>query len=98
MEVDAPPAVQPGEEADVESEGGSAIKPQGNSPAPKTQENGAKEPVEIQDDDENEEDDEGDEETFAVEKILNHRIRAKGTVSAPSPQFSPHISSVYAFC
>jgi len=98
MELDAPPAVHPGEEADVESEAGSAIKPQRNSQTPKPQENGAEEPVEIQHDDENEEEDEGDEETFAVEKILNHRIRARGNVPSPCPQFSPPISSVYVFC
>ena len=97
MAVEAPSAVHPGEEADVESDDDLAIKPQGNGHAAKAQENGSKTPVEILHDDEKEDEDEGDEETFAVEKILNHRVRSRGNVLTPSLQFCPQISSVYVF-
>lgn len=75
MEIDAP-AARPGEEADVESEGASALQ-KGKPQTPEAQENGSKTPVQIIDDDDEEGDEDGDEETFAVEKILNHRIRTK---------------------
>jgi hypothetical protein len=89
MQVD-PPRARPGDEADTESEC-SAVRRNGKSgtskdakvtlkslpPAKKT-------PVEIlddeeedEDDDDEDDDDEGDEETFAVEKILNHREKYK---------------------
>jgi hypothetical protein len=53
--------------------------------------NGSKKPVIIDDDDDDEGEDEadGDEETFAVEKILNHRIRAKGPVPTPPTPPNP---------
>jgi hypothetical protein len=81
MQVDQP-AVAPGEEADVESEGGPArsrSKSQSSKDANGTVqvESNKNEPVEIIDDDE---DEDGDEETFAVEKVLNHRIAKKGNV------------------
>jgi len=79
MQVDQP-AVAPGEEADVESEGGPArsrSKSQSSKDANGTiqVESNKNEPVEIIDDDE---DEDGDEETYAVEKVLNHRIAKKG--------------------
>jgi len=86
MELD-PPAPRPGDEADVESEGG---RVRSQSRTPKDQEAGnikPKKPIEIPDDndsgDEDEDEDEddgGDEETFAVEKVLNHRIAKKSNV------------------
>jgi hypothetical protein len=49
--------------------------------------NGSKKPVIIDDDEEEEEEEaDGDEETFAVEKILNHRIRPKGVVPSSDPE------------
>jgi hypothetical protein len=88
MEVDAPPT-KTGDQADVESEGErvqrrsrtpEGIKDDVNAENPTT-----KSPIEILDDDgdEEEEDDEeeGDEETFAVEKVLNHRIGRKANVN-----------------
>ena len=90
MQVDTPP-VRPGDEADVESEGGT-IRSKSKSPHPKDaaatpeleQANGkpnSSEPIEIKDD-ENEDDaeEDGDEETYAVEKVLAHRIAKKANV------------------
>jgi hypothetical protein len=87
IQVD-PPRVRPGDEADVESEG-STVRRKGKSGTsrdakvtPKSLSPAKKTPVEILDDeeedeDEDEDEDEGDEETFAVEKILNHREKYK---------------------
>lgn len=92
MQIDLPP-VGPGDEADVESEGGT-IRPKSKSHTPKDaiatpkpeQSNGKSNsaPVEILDDDEGDDDaeEDGDEETFAVEKVLGHRIAKKANVSA----------------
>jgi hypothetical protein len=97
MEIDAPP-LRAGEEADVESEGGPTMPHRRKSQTPKqitttttatAKENEPeKKQIEIVDDGEDEDEDEedpeaGDEETFAVEKILNHRIR-KGSVTDPA--------------
>lgn len=85
IQVD-PPRVPPGDEADVESED-STIRRNGKSGTsrdakvtPKSLSSAKKTPVEILDDeeeDEDEDEDEGDEETFAVEKILNHREKLR---------------------
>jgi hypothetical protein len=94
MQIDPPP-IGPGDEADVESEG-SIIRRKSKSHTPKDalptikseqtnrKSNGAPQ-VEILDDDENAED--GDEETFAVEKVLSHRIGKKSNVSASFVSF-----------
>jgi len=90
MQIDPPP-IGPGHEADVESEGGK-IRRKSKSHTPKDaiptlksertngKRNGAP-PVEILDDDDDAEEG-GDEETFAVEKVLSHRIGKKSNVSA----------------
>jgi len=92
MQIDPPP-LGPGDEADVESEGGT-ILPKSKSHTPRDavatpkpeQANGKRNgaPVEIVDDDEGDDDakEDGDEETFAVEKVLAHRIAKKSNVSA----------------
>ena len=93
MEIDAPHA-QPGDEADVESEGGSirqnrkSHSPKESKGTPKPESSNKKEAIEILDDDDDagsqdENDEDADEETFAVEKVLNHRIGKKANVSSP---------------
>ena len=103
MQIDPPP-IGPGDEADVESEGGiirrksKSHTPKDALPTPKSEpkfepkseqtngkSNGAP-PVEILDDDDDAEED-GDEETFAVEKVLSHRIGKKSNVSASFVSF-----------
>jgi hypothetical protein len=99
MQIDPPP-IGPGDEADVESEGGiirrksKSHTPKNAIPTPKSEpksestygkSNGAP-PVKILDDDEDAEGD-GDEETFAVEKVLSHRIGKKSNVSASFVSF-----------
>jgi hypothetical protein len=102
MHID-PVAVRPGDEADVESEGGPVRRksksqtPKGNKASPKAEETMRDDPIEIPDEDEkqnendgdnvnddgdgdDDDDDEGDEEVFAVEKVLNHRISTKKNV------------------
>jgi hypothetical protein len=103
MQIDPPP-IGPGDEADVESEGG-IIRRKSKSHTPKDalptlkseqtnrKSNGAP-AVEILDDDEDAEED-GDEETFAVEKVLSHRIGKKSNVSASFVSF--HCIYAYNF-
>ena len=87
MEVDVPP-VPPGDEADVESEGGTIRRksdtgsPKGSKATPKSEMSAKSEPVVIPDEVEevDEDDEDADEETFAVEKVLNHRIAKKSNV------------------
>jgi len=96
MQIDPPP-VGPGDEADVESEGGMVrAKSKSHTPkdavvTPKSEETNGKSngaaPVEILDDDDDEED--ADEETYAVEKVLSHRIAKKSNVNA---SFCPFIA------
>ena len=97
MQIDPLP-VEPGDEADVESEGGT-IHPKSKIHTPKDaiatpepekaigKSDGA-EPVEIRNDDEDDDaEDEGDEETYAVEKVLSHRIGKKANVCASLVSF-----------
>ena len=89
MQVDTPP-VRPGDEADVESEGGT-IDRKSKSQTPKnakvTPEPEPSSPSETpvknhkEEDEESDKDDEDDEETFAVEKGLKHRIGKKQNVT-----------------
>lgn len=92
------PPVPPGDEADVESEGGT-IRRKSETGSPKESKASPKsdmsksEPVVIPDDvEEGDEDDEedADEETFAVEEVLNHRISKKANVpiTLPNPVIS----------
>ena len=96
MAVDPPP-VRPGDEADVESEGGMihrksksltskgsklALKPRASSSSQAPIEDHKQEDEESIEDDEDE-DENGDEETFAVEKVLKHRIGKKQNVTRP---------------
>ena len=85
-----------GDEADIESEG-ATVRPKSKNHSSKDDKSGPKphqparsSPVEISDEnDEDDEDDEGEEETFAVEKVLNHRISKKRNV------LSAHLSTSY---
>lgn len=80
MEVD-PPAPRTSDEADVKSEGGRRNRrsqtPKDSKDTEKSEDSKLKAPVEIKSD---EEDEDGDEEVFAVEKVLNHRIGKKSSV------------------
>ena len=89
MQVDTPP-VRPGDEADVESEGGTINRksksqtPKNAKVTPKPESSSPSEtPVENhnEEDEESDKDDEDDEETFAVEKVLKHRIGKKQSVT-----------------
>ena len=88
MQVDAPP-IRPGDEADVESEGGTIHRksqsrtPNGAKVTPKPEPSSPSEdPVEDhKEEDDEDEDEDGDEETFAVEKVLKHRIAKKQNVT-----------------
>jgi len=101
MQIDIPP-IGPGDEADVESEGG-MIRSKSKSHTPKDAiatpkpepeytngKSNAAPPVKILDDDDDDDEDaeeDGDEETFAVEKVLSHRISKKLNVSASFVSF-----------
>ena len=96
MQVDPPPD-RPGDEADVESEGGTIhrksrrqtsknakVTPKlEHSPPSKAPVEGRKEEDEKSNEDDDDEDENGDEETFAVEKVLKHRIGKKQNVTRP---------------
>jgi hypothetical protein len=94
MQID-PQVVHPGDEADVESEGGTVRRksksqtPMDSKATPEPEIGSKKTRVESLDDDkegeemEEEEEEEGDEETYAVEKVLNHRIKKKANVARP---------------
>jgi len=92
--------VPPGDEADVESEGGTVLRNSGSSKdakvTPKPQATSRKSSGELPNDKEEEngnenddadeggEDEDADEETFAVEKVLDHSITKKENVTPPS--------------
>lgn len=87
------PPGRPGDEADVESEGGT-IHRKSKSQTPKSAKVTTKlepfspgeAPVEDHGDsgeNDEDEDENGDEETFAVEKVLKHRIGKKQNVTRP---------------
>ena len=79
-----PPAPRTGDEADVNSED---VRRNRRSQTPKDSKGTEKSegsklnaPVEIKSDEEDEEDEDGDEEVFAVEKVISHRIGKKSSV------------------
>jgi hypothetical protein len=57
--------------------------PKGPSVAPAQPKDGDDDDDNDDDDDDDDDDEEADEETFAVEKVLNHRITTKGKVTPP---------------
>jgi hypothetical protein len=84
MQIDQP-AIAPGEEADVESEAGPArarseSTSKDSNLTAKVERSNKDAPVVIDDDDDEPGDEDGDEEVYAVEKVLGHRIGKKGSV------------------
>jgi len=105
MQLD--PATPIGEEEDIETRElrpGKGYGNRGNNGDQNSNGNGVvnvddDEEKDDDEDDEEEEDDDGDEETFAVEKVLSHRIGKKTNVrSLPFPLFLSLHFLFFEFC